>query len=194
MTPAFTNQLIEADQQFFLWLNGLHSPFWDVVMQGVTNKFTWIPLYVLLLYGIIRQFGKKSVGYLLAIVAVVALSDQIASGFFKPYFMRPRPCHDPALADLLHLVGNCGGAYGFISSHAATGFGIATILNLLPTRQLLGVRWLFVWAAVYSYSRIYVGVHYPLDILVGALMGSLAAGVVYILYEKTAGRLNSEYL
>lgn len=187
------DQLIRLDQQLFLWLNARHTPFWDVVMRAITYKLTWIPLYGWLLYAIISQFGRKSVGYILCIIVVVALSDQLASGLFKPYFMRLRPCHDPALAQWLHLVDGCGGLYGFISSHASTSFGIALSISLLPTRKLPGADWLFAWAAVYSYSRIYVGVHYPLDIIVGALAGGLVAFAVVLLYRKLSGARESPY-
>lgn len=176
------DHIIHTDQDLFLWLNGQHNPFWDAVMALVTNKLTWIPLYLLLIYCLIKQFKSWAIVYILCIIAVVALSDQLASALIKPYFARPRPCHDPALESLVHLIGGCGGAYGFVSSHAATSFGIAMIFNLLPTKQLPGIRWLFLWAAVYSYSRIYVGVHYPLDILGGAVAGILAAVMVWILF------------
>lgn len=185
--------IVHADQELFLWLNGQHNPFWDTVMALVTNKLAWIPLYLLLIYVLIKQFKIEAIGYIISIIAVVALSDQLASALLKPYFARPRPCHDPALESLIHLIGGCGGAYGFVSSHAATGFGIAMIFNLLPTKQLPGIQLLFLWAAVYSYSRIYVGVHYPLDILGGAMVGILAAVMVWILffiYVKNKENLN----
>lgn len=176
------DHIIRADQHIFLWLNGHHNNFWDVVMVVFTNKLTWIPLYLLLLYGIISQYKIKAVGYIICIIAVVVISDQIASTLFKPYFMRPRPCHDPMIENLVHLVSGCGGKYGFVSSHAATGFGIAMIINLLPTQKIIGVKWFFLWAFIYSYSRIYVGVHYPLDIIGGALVGVIAALSVYWIY------------
>lgn len=186
--------LLSIDQHMFLWLNGQHNPFWDVVMQGITYKFTWIPLYLLLMYGIVAGFKRKAVGYLLCIIAIVALSDQVASAFFKPYFMRPRPCHDTLIQSLVHVVGNCGGAYGFVSSHAATGFGIATSINILPTRTLPGARWLFGWALIYSYSRIYVGVHYPLDILGGAIIGILVALFLVNIYRYLARKSTFEFM
>ncbi len=174
--------IIHVDQELFLWLNGMQSAFWDEVMRAITNKFTWIPLYLLLLYGIIAEFRMRAIGYIACILAAVILSDQIASSFFKPYFMRPRPCHDPVIGHLVNVVTGCGGKYGFVSSHAATGFSIATTVNLLPTKRLLAVRWLFFWAFIYSYSRIHVGVHYPSDILGGALVGVISAFLMFCLY------------
>jgi undecaprenyl-diphosphatase len=194
MTPTLTDQILWADQQLFLILNGQHSPFWDGIMQAITFKFTWVPLYGLLLYGIVSTFDKKAVGYIFCIIAVVALSDQLASALFKPLFMRPRPCHEPEIRVLMHLVGNCGGPYGFISSHAATSFGIATVVNLLPTRRVAGVVWLYLWALVYSYSRVYVGVHYPLDILFGGMAGVLVAYLLAGLYPHIAARIRSDFV
>ncbi len=109
MSPAL-DTLIHADQQLFLWLNGYHTPFWDTVMVAVTYKFTWIPLYVWMVYSLYARFGAKAVGYFLCIVVVVILADKIASGLFKPYFMRLRPCHDPVLGSLVHHLVGCGGA------------------------------------------------------------------------------------
>ncbi len=178
------DHIIQFDQALFLWLNGRHNYIWDVVMSVITNKFTWIPLYLFLLYGIISQFKLKAISLILTIIAVVVLSDQLASALLKPYFMRPRPCHNPALESYIHLVGGCGGEFGFVSSHAATGFGLAVIINLLPTTQFKMVRWLFLWALIYSYSRIYVGVHYPLDIVFGALVGVFSAFLLFFIYQN----------
>ncbi len=152
-------------------------------MALVTNKLSWIPLYLVLIYATIARFKTRAVGYLLSIIAVVALSDQLASTVLKPYFARPRPCHDPLIESLVHLTGGCGGAFGFVSSHAATGFGIAMIFNLLPTRSLPGIRWLFAWAFIYAYSRIYVGVHYPLDALGGASVGIVMAVLAWSIFK-----------
>lgn len=178
------DHIVQADQEFFLWLNGMHSYFWDEVMRTITNKFTWIPMYLLLFYGIISEFKIKAIGYIACILAAVILSDQIASSLFKPYFMRPRPCHDPVIGHLVNVVSGCGGQYGFVSSHAATGFAIAMIVNLLPAKNVNAVKWLFLWASIYSYSRIYVGVHYPLDIFFGGLVGVISAILVFLVFRS----------
>jgi undecaprenyl-diphosphatase len=188
MTGAL-NYFFELDQEFFLWLNGFHTPFWDTVMEIITNKFTWIPMYVILLYGIIKRFGKTSIGIILSILVAVALADFVASGLLKPYFMRTRPCYDPVIGSLVHLVGGCGGAYGFVSSHASTSFAIVSSVILLPSKNLRGVQWLWLWAVIYTYSRVYVGVHYPLDILGGAFIGILTGLLCSFTYHKIAPRL-----
>ena len=192
MNPAL-DSLIHSDQELFLWLNGQHTPFWDAVMAAVTYKFTWVPLYLLLVYSLYVRFGMKAVGYFLCIVVVVILADKIASGLFKPYFMRPRPCHDPLIGTLVHNLVGCGGQYGFVSSHAATGFGVAVSYNLLSESRIKLAPWFYLWAVVYSYSRIYVGVHYPLDILVGGVVGCLAALFVVAVYRLSVKNLHSPY-
>lgn len=192
MNPAL-DSLIHADQELFLWLNGQHTAFWDTVMTAVTYKYTWVPLYVLMVYSLYARFGLKAVGYFLCIVVAVILADKIASGLFKPYFMRPRPCYDPVLGSLVRDLVGCGGQYGFVSSHAATSFGIAVSFNLLADSRIKLAPWFYVWAFVYSYSRIYVGVHYPLDLLVGGLVGILAALLVVTIYRRSVRNLHSPY-
>jgi undecaprenyl-diphosphatase len=111
----------------------------------------------------------------------ILLADQVTSGFMKPFFERLRPCHDPRWEGLLHNYGRCGGLYGFASSHAANTFGLATFLTLTLSSKVKGISWLFVYALLVSYTRIYLGVHYPLDIVLGALVGVLAAYLSWFL-------------
>ena len=192
MSPAL-DSLIHADQELFLWLNGQHTEFWDTVMAAVTYKYTWVPLYLLMVYSLYARFGLKAVGYFLCILVVVILADKIASGVFKPYFMRPRPCHDPVIGSLVYNLVGCGGTYGFVSSHAATGFGVAVSYNLLANSRIKWAPLFYIWAFIYSYSRIYVGVHYPLDILVGGLVGLLSAFLVVAIYRRSVWNLHSPY-
>jgi undecaprenyl-diphosphatase len=187
------DSLIQADQELFLWLNGYHTPFWDAIMATVTYKFTWIPLYVFMVYSLYARFGAKAIGYFLCMIVVVLLADKIASGIFKPYFMRPRPCHDPVIGPLVHTLVGCGGQYGFVSSHSATGFGIALSFNLLSNSRIKLAPWLFLWAFVYSFSRIYVGVHYPLDLVAGGVVGLLTAFLVVAIYRRSVQNLHSSY-
>ncbi len=178
MTEAIDN-LITGDQNLFLWFNGLHTPFFDTVMYWVTNKYTWIPMYLFLLYQIVRNYGKTGWIYFVAMIFAVLLADYITSGLMKPFFARPRPCHDPVIGHLVHNVAGCGGKFGFASSHASTSFAVATSLWLLTRDRIKWMKWIFLWSVLYSYSRVYVGVHYTGDILVGALVGVLAALIIY---------------
>lgn len=175
--------LKQIDTSLFLFFNGIHSPFWDTVMWHISGKWEWIPLYAFLLYLIIKKYKMKAVWVVLAIVLVITLADQISVKLFKFQFERLRPCHNPEIQHLVHIVNNkCGGKFGFVSSHATNSFALAMFLSSLFRKRVFGCL-IFFWAAVVSYSRIYLGVHYPGDILGGALLGILIGWGVYLLLK-----------
>ncbi|PVY38703.1 phosphatase PAP2 family protein [Pontibacter virosus] len=177
-------KLEKLDQELFLYLNEQQSPFWDAVMVTVSNKYFWIPFYLLLIGYIIWRYKLQSIPMLLMAVAGIGLADYVASGIFKPYFARLRPCHDPEISELVNLVRGCGGRFGFLSSHASTGFALAVFFNLiLGDRYLIFKIVLVIWAVVVSYSRIYLGVHYPGDIVGGALVGTGTAMLAVVGYR-----------
>ena len=163
------------DEKAFLWLNSFHLEVLDPVVLQLTQTITWIPLYVLLLYLIYRIDPKNTLWILGGVMLTILLADQVSSGLMKPYFERLRPCHDPRWEGMMHNYGRCGGLYGFVSSHAANTFGLATFLTLKLGRKQKAIAWLFLYALVVSYTRIYLGVHYPLDLFFGALVGVLSA-------------------
>jgi undecaprenyl-diphosphatase len=163
--------LKNTDTQLFLFLNGINSPFWDTVMWQISGKLIWIPFYMLIIYFIAKQFGWKTLWILLAIAIVVTLADQLSVHLFKNVFERLRPCHNPEIKELVHNINRCGGRYGFVSSHAANSFGVAVFLVNLIRIKWFSIAVLF-WAALVSYSRVYLGVHYPGDIIVGAMLGA----------------------
>tara|TARA_R110002049_G_scaffold3515_8_gene26345 strand:+ start:3731 stop:4309 length:579 start_codon:yes stop_codon:yes gene_type:complete len=171
--------IIHWDEQFFLFLNHLQASWLDPVMLAITGKFIWVPLYLFLLFLIIKEYKGSSVWYIVGLILVIVMADQFTSGFMKPYFERLRPCHDPRWQDIVINYSGCGGLYGFASSHAANTFALAAFLQKVGKKSIPGFRWLFLWAFVVSYSRIYLGVHYPLDIFVGALVGIFIGWLVF---------------
>ncbi|GAA5020725.1 phosphatase PAP2 family protein [Marivirga lumbricoides] len=174
--------LIEWDIRLFLFLNGLHTDWLDPVMLAITGKYLWIPLYVVILAIMIRKLKWRSIYIMVAFALLITLADQSASGLFKPFFERLRPCYNPDIQEMVHIVKHCGGKYGFASSHASNTFALAIFLWLIY-RNLFG-KIMIGWAVLVSYSRIYVGVHYPADIIMGAILGLLSALIVYYLYKR----------
>jgi len=161
--------ILEIDKELFLFLNSLHNPFWDTIMLMVTRKETWIPFYVIILYFIIKNYRSKALPIIIMLTITILASDQI-SVILKDNIQRLRPVHDPVIGPLVHNVLRKGSQYGFVSSHAANGFAIfAFTASIFKNRNYWYL--LLFWAILFSYSRIYSGVHYPLDILGGAVLG-----------------------
>lgn len=169
-------QLNEIDRKLFFLLNSRHAPWLDSVMINLTNTMFWIPLYIILLYIILKDFRNDSWAPLIGIFLTILIADQVASTVIKPVVQRLRPTHDPAILLLVHTVsGYRGGEFGFVSSHAANTSGTTLFLMmLLPQRKKLMVLLCF-WVGMVGYSRIYLGVHYPGDIVGGFLVGAAAA-------------------
>lgn len=185
----------QFDQQIFLFLNSAHSPFWDKVMNFMSLVAVWFPLYLAILIYLGIRYKKRFWIIFFFIILAIVLSDRI-SVFIKNVIDRPRPCHESSLQGLVHMVnGYCGGMYGFVSSHAANSFNIA-FLSLMLIRRKWFTVFIITWAAAVGYSRIYLGVHYPGDVLCGALLGTLIGWGVYKLYGVIDKRIlkNKSYI
>jgi len=187
--------LESLDHKLFLFLNSLNSPFWDNIMYAISGKIIWIPLYTAILIFLAIKYKKKFLVILLFIILAVTLADQSSVHLFKNLFHRFRPCHEPSLEGLVHLVkGECGGLYSFVSSHAANSFNIA-LLSLMLIKKKWYTITIILWASIIGYSRIYLGVHYPGDVIFGSLLGALTGWGIYKLYEVTDNKLlkNNKY-
>ena len=177
---SFLNMLNTWDTDLFLILNGAHNSFWDFIMFWASDKFIWIPVYALFLFLLWRKYYSKIWIVILFAALLIFLSDQISVHLFKDVFQRLRPCNDPALDGMVHLVnGKCGGSFGFYSSHASNIFAIAVfVISLLGKKNPWMILLILIWAGLIAYSRIYLGVHYPGDVIAGAMVGSLLGWMV----------------
>ena len=171
---------ISLDQQLLLQWNGSDSLFLDHLMTGITSTVAWLPVAVVLLYVFVKNNTMRGVGLILLFLSLsILLADQFSSSFCKPYFARFRPAQDPLLMYMVDVVeGYRGGRYGFISSHASNTFAVCVFVSLLVRHRWMTFS-MVLWAVLCSYSRIYLGVHYPGDIFFGMLWGMLVGLVMY---------------
>jgi undecaprenyl-diphosphatase len=175
--------LKNIDTNLFLFLNGFRHPLLDTIMHWASHNYFWIWLYAILLIVLYRAVKKKILFVLLLAAVTITLSDQTSSAT-KKYTKRYRPCHNLSLQHRVNVNGKCGGQYGFVSSHAANSFALATLIALFlyKRKKLLSIL-IFDWAILVSLSRIYNGVHYPLDLIGGALLGVSCALVTFGIYK-----------
>ncbi len=189
-TESILNTINQGDRSLLTAINFDGPTGYDFFWAMYSDKWTWIPFMLVIVYCLLRPGNWRHRLLMVGSVALLfVLSDFVVSSFIKNVVCRPRPSHDPAVMDLLSYVnGYRGGAYGFPSNHASNGFAAATFLALL-----LRNRWVtlsaFLWAIGSCYSRMYLGVHYPTDILCGAMLGIVFAIIIFFLYKKAAKRL-----
>ncbi len=179
------SQLDAVDEKLLLLLNGAHAPFLDSFMWSVSDKWIWLPLYALLAYFIVHRYSwRHGLLCLLMIALTIAAVDQSCASLLRPALERLRPSNpDNPVSAFIHIVNDYrGGRFGFPSCHAANSFALATFVSLCYRRRGITIL-MMLWAAVIAYSRIYLGVHYPGDILVGMLIGCLYASLFYSIYR-----------
>jgi len=176
--------LDQWDQQLFILINGLHHPVLDSGMLIITSRYYPIPLYLLLIIAIIWKYKIKGLWVVVALVAAVLLANHLTSEIMKPMIGRLRPCRNPDLDAHIHLIVVCKSVYGMASSHASNSMALITALWLLMRRHNQYIPYLFIWVILVNYSRIYIGVHYPGDVMVGTLVGALASILVVGLYKR----------
>lgn len=185
---TFDGAFWEFDRQLFVWLNNAGFEALDGFMLAVSGTAMWIPWYAFLIYALFKTRNTRDAIIGLSwVVVLILLCDQISVHAFKEVFERLRPCHEPLLEGQVRLVkASCGGQFGFVSSHATNTFGLAVFLGGIIKSKF---KWLpivlLIWAALVSYSRIWLGVHYPMDVLGGALLGTLIARFVLLVANRT---------
>ncbi len=184
--------MLEIIQQLDLalleYINGTwHNNYFDRLFILLRNKYLWAPLYIYILTYITFNFSKESRWLIVLLICTVLFSDQLSSAIIKPFFDRWRPCADPAVREQIRQLVYCGQGASFISAHACNHFAIAVFLNRIwkniSTPFAVG---LLIWAGTIAYAQVYVGVHYPSDVIVGAMVGALIGGGMY----KLAAYLN----
>jgi len=173
-------KLLHWDQELFFAINGANNSFFDFLMFWISNKYIWIPLYAFFVFLFFKNFKWKAALILVFSALLITMSDQISVHFFKEVFQRIRPCHDPAISEMVHLVnGHCGGKYSLVSSHATNLFALALFLiNIFGNKYKYFTLLILFWAGIGSYSRVYLGVHYPLDVIAGAIVGSILGIII----------------
>jgi len=175
---SFIDTLIEADKQLFVYLNSLGVESWDQFWMIITNQFNWIPLFALLFILIFKAYGwKKGIVLVLVAALLVAFSDQFVN-LIKDYFGRLRPNNDPTINEIIRILKRPR-SFSFVSGHSTTSFAATTFMILALKKYYKYSYLLLIWPILFAYSRIYVGVHFPIDIFVGMLLGILEGFIFY---------------
>ena len=180
---SLLDRILEQDKELFIYLNGLGTPQWDHFWLLVTDKINWIPLYIILLYVLFKKFGFKRTLFILLLIGVLVFFTDQSVNLIKYATHRLRPNHEPQLDGIIRVVKNTGG-YSFVSGHATNAFAVSTFFIYLLQRYSQFIYLILIWPFLFLYSRIYLGVHYPLDVLTGMLLGVIIGRSFYFLYQK----------
>ena len=185
--PSFIDWLIQGDKKLFFLINNTYTnPWLDSIYPWWREANTWVPLYVFFLAFMFLNFGKRAWPWVAFVILNLTLSDQISSNLIKNYFHRLRPCSDPEMQYQVRLLLDyCSGGYSFTSSHATNGFCFVMFITQTLKPYLTKFRWpFFLWAGSIAYGQVYVGVHYPLDIFAGTLLGCGIGYMVASFYNR----------
>lgn len=187
---SILTNIIEKDRELFVFLNSLGNENWDSFWLAVTNKFVWIPLYLLILFLLFRHYGWKKTLVLLFITAMlITFTDQFVN-IIKNTTQRLRPNNDPTINEMIRIIKNSGG-YSFVSGHATTSFATAIFIIATLRKHFKPIYFILLWPILFAYSRVYLGVHYPVDISLGMLLGLIVGYLFYRLSIYILSKVNS---
>lgn len=180
------SSILQFDESLFHFINGeMHNYVLDIIMPYWREKLLWAPLYLFLVFFMVMNFKIKGLYFLLFVIAIITISDTLSSQVIKKTYERDRPCNNIYLKKKVNLLVDCGPGYSFTSSHATNHFAIAVFFILTLGRMIKWIKWPFIlWAASISFAQVYVGVHFPLDVIVGALLGSFIGFWVSVIYQS----------
>lgn len=186
---SFFENIIQKDTELLIFLNSLGIESWDSFWLFITNQFSWLPIYAIFFYLIFRSYGwKKSIALLIFTALLITFSDQFVN-FIKNYFERLRPNNDPSINQIIRIVKNSGG-YSFVSGHATNSMAVSLFIYLTLKKYYKHLLLIFIWPLFFGYSRIYVGVHFPIDVLSGFILGAMIGTIFYKLSLHILKRIN----
>lgn len=183
---SFTDTLLQLDRELFTFINArASSSSIDWLFKLLRHAYTWIPLYAFVIYYLLRHHKKYAWQFIVMSLVVFAVTDHISAAVLKPMFQRLRPCHEPLLRDVVRDLVGCGGQYGMPSTHASNHFGLAAFWYFSITwMSKRNWWWLWLWAFTICYAQVYVGKHYPGDVLVGAIFGTSIGILLALLFRN----------
>ncbi len=183
--------LLSIDRELFVFLNGLGSETFDGFWLLITKKWTWVPFFAIILYLLIKHLGWRHVILIAVMITILLTVTDQTTNLIKGYFQRLRPVNAPELENLMRVVQRRN-SFSFFSGHAANSMAVAMFLFIVLKRYMKYMGFVFIWPFVFAYSRIYLGLHYPLDIMCGYLFGILMATLIFQLYRYSRDRIFPE--
>jgi undecaprenyl-diphosphatase len=193
LASSIWQKILQFDHTLFRLINSeWTNPLFDSLMPFLRNSVHWVPLYLFILAFVVINFNTKAFWWIVFFLVTAALTDMIGTNIFKHNFQRIRPCNNPEMLEHLRLLVTCPSGFSFTSNHAANHFGMATFLFFTFRHLFKKWMWLaFLWAGSIAYAQVYVGLHYPTDILGGALLGLTIGGLTAYLFNKQFGLLQA---